>query len=108
LSRFVFVRWRNDYNSGAAIGLVEHHVDSRPGLDMHSLADDVGMNRKLSSTAIDEHRKRNSRGSSKISELVQCSADRAPGIKNVVDDYDVRAFDIAGQARRANYRARPD
>ena len=79
-----------------------------PGLDGDRLADDVRVDWKLASSAIDEDRERDPRGPAEIGELVERRAHGAAGVENIVDDHDVHALDSPRQTRRADNRSRAD
>jgi hypothetical protein len=66
------------------------------------------VNRKLASTAIDEHRQRYLCRPAKIGELVERRAHRAARIEHVVDDHDVLAIQIPWQIGGADHGSRSD
>jgi hypothetical protein len=99
-------RCRSNHDTGTAIDLLDHDIDTLTGLDCDSLADDVRLYRKLSSTPVDEHRQSDVSGPAKVGELIEGRADSATSVENVVDDHYVASVDRPGDVSRPNHRAR--
>jgi hypothetical protein len=108
LSRLVFARWRYDHDCGASVYFIDHYVDASAWLDLNGFANYISANWKLASAAIYENRERDSRWSSEVGKLIECSTHCASSKENVIDDHDLRAFDVAWKTRFSDDRPRAD
>jgi hypothetical protein len=106
LSRLVFAARRHDHDRGAAVELINHYIHAVARLDSDRFADDVGMDWKLTTSAVDKDSQRYTRGPSEIGQFVESRSNSSASVENVVDDHDVHAFDSPRQARWANHWSR--
>jgi hypothetical protein len=55
-------------------------------------------------TAIDKYSQLNAARAAKVDQLIECSADGAPGVKDVINQNDVAILDIAGKVCASDNR----
>src|SRR5438045_175241 len=79
---------RYDLDLVAAIHLREVHADIVAGGRRHVLSDEIGPDRKLAVSAIDEDRETYRLRTSVVDERVHRGADRAAGEEDIVDEHD--------------------
>src|SRR5581483_7826116 len=76
------------------INLLELDLDDLAAACGHDLAHIGGLNGQLAMTAVNEHSQLHAARTAMIEERIQRSADGAAGIKHVVADDDIAAFDL--------------
>src|SRR5688500_15332401 len=86
----------------------DQHIDTLRRADRDLLSDYVGVDRQLSSAAIDQHRQRDRCRTPEVGELVEGRPDRTSGIENNVHDDDVFAIEAPRKVRGPYDRARSD
>src|SRR6185503_15723216 len=90
----------------SSVDLFDEHVDALRRLERNLFADDVRLDRQFPSATIYEHGQGDPAWPAEIGQLVERGADGSAGVEHVVDDDDVHAVDIDGNARLANQWAR--
>src|SRR5438876_801749 len=86
-----------DDHSIASVDLLDLDGDNLGSRGRHVLADEIGLDRQLAMSTIDEDRKLDRAWAAIVHEGVQRGADGASGVEHVVDEDDVGAVDVPGQ-----------
>src|SRR6185503_16820941 len=100
----------NDYYSLIFIEIGEHHFYDFALFRWHQFTDVVRLNRKFTMfvPAIDQHRKLHPPRTPEIDQLIHCRADRAAGVKHVVNPNDRASFNVTRQFGAADDGLRAD
>jgi hypothetical protein len=89
-----------------SVHLLQKDIHTLRVRNVEFFPDDVGVDGKLTSAAVDEDGESDALGASKVGELIECGPDRPAGIQHIVDDHDAFAFKVPGEIGWAHDRPR--
>src|SRR5439155_18839443 len=100
------LRSRDEQDAVDLVHLEKLHLDALLARGRKVLADIVGSDRQLAVTAVCEHGELHARGAAIIEELLDCGADRAARVEDVVNEDARHSFEREVERRRADDRLR--